>query len=201
MMPLIDCLTGDRGWGFIKLPFGPGLDPLLGTKTLDADQGMWSDSAIWIDSVYLWMHETGLSHQAGTVPCNPDNSDRDAWITIQNVDMTATDSTILGFAFFGKVFTGGEDPSDVSNYFEIANEANMFCGWGRGDVQKDGAINLIDILWLAYYVIDPLNNPGPYPYEYLGDVNVDGSVNDLDVNYLIDYYFNGGADPQGDWVL
>jgi hypothetical protein len=196
-----DCSGGDRGWGFIKLPFGPGLDPMLNCKTLSANQAMWNDSGIWLDSVYLWMQETGLSHQTGTTPCQADPDDRDAWMTLQKVDMNGTDSTILGFAFFGKIFTLGEDPSDVSNYFDMANEANMFCGWGRGDVQKDGAIDLVDILWLAYYVMDPGSNPGPYPYVYLGDVNIDGAVDDLDVNYLIDYYFNGGADPQGDWVL
>ncbi|UCD17189.1 MAG: hypothetical protein JSV44_12175, partial [Candidatus Zixiibacteriota bacterium] len=59
-------------------------------------------------------------------------------------------------------------------------------------------IDLVDIIFLANYVN---GGNGPYPFEHLGDVDADEDVDTDDVAYLINYYFNGGPDPLGDWTL
>ncbi len=40
---------------------------------------------------------------------------------------------------------------------------------------------------------------GAIPFEHLADVNADGGVDNADLNYLIDYYFNCGPCPLGEW--
>ena len=195
-----DCNTGDRGFGAVKVPFGGCYEPLLNARTLTAEMAMWNDSSIWCDSTYNWMTQWDyqLVHQPGIIPCNEDADDRDGFITIGNYPLNADseDSTIIAFAQFGVL--GLADPSDPANYFETANIVNKWCGFGRGDVNNDGAVNLVDIIYLANYIN---GGNGPYPFEFLGDVNNDGNIDNLDVTYLIAYYFNGGPDPLGDWML
>jgi hypothetical protein len=43
--------------------------------------------------------------------------------------------------------------------------------------------------------------PGAYPFAHLGDVDADNDVDVADLNYLIDYYFQCGPCPAGDWVI
>ncbi|MBN2227088.1 MAG: PQQ-binding-like beta-propeller repeat protein [candidate division Zixibacteria bacterium] len=195
-----DCLTGDRGFGVVKVPFGGCYEPLLNARTLTARQAMWNDSSIWLDSVYAWMtqYDYQLVHQPGIIPCNADADDRDAFITFGNYPLNADaeDSTIIAYAQFAEL--GMTDPSDPANYFDLANMINKWCGFGRGDVNNDGAINLVDIIYLANYIN---GGDGPFPFEYLGDVNNDGDIDNLDVTYLIAFYFNGGPDPLGGWTL
>lgn len=63
-----------------------------------------------------------------------------------------------------------------------------------GDANNDGAINILDIVYLINYKYK--NGPAPFPL-FLGDVNGDpaGNVNILDIVYLITYKFKGGPAP------
>ncbi|UCD16377.1 MAG: PQQ-binding-like beta-propeller repeat protein [Candidatus Zixiibacteriota bacterium] len=194
-----DCATPDRGFGMVKIPFGGGYEPLYNARTLAAIQAAWNDSDIWFDSLWHFMSNDKfqLIHHASTIPCNPDPNDRDAFIAFGKFPLTASDSTIICFANFGKV-DGVVDGSDASEYFDIATSANRWCGFDRGDVNDDGVIDLVDIIFLANYIG---GGNGPYPFEHLGDVNADGTIDGLDVDYLIAYYFSGGPDPLGDWTL
>ncbi len=62
-----------------------------------------------------------------------------------------------------------------------------------GDVNADGDINLIDILYLIDNIYGDPAGPAPDPQES-GDVNSDGATNLIDILYLIDFTY---ADPPG----
>jgi outer membrane protein assembly factor BamB len=195
-----DCVTPTTGWGAVKVPFGCGYTPFLNSKTIEANPGgPWNDSDWFLDSIYTWSQQSGLSHQPSTYPCIQSASDRDAWFTFQKESFSGTTPAIYGFALFGK--PGITNANDPATYFPLANLINQFCGFGRGDVNSDGAINLVDIVYLAYYVADPVNHNGPYPFMHLGDVNNDGNVTDADVVFLQNFYFNFGTCPVNDWTF
>nr|MBN2276845.1 PQQ-binding-like beta-propeller repeat protein [candidate division Zixibacteria bacterium] len=191
----------DIGWGVVRIPFGCGYDQLRGAKTISAGQANWNDTDIWLDSVYYWMaNHTGLTHQQGADPAQgqTDPDDRGAFYNIAQLNMPADPAVVtFGFALFG--LEGLADASDPASYFELANTANKWCGFGRGDVNNDGAINLVDIAYLIDYVYYGGN--GPFPFEHLGDVNADGAIDGADVTFMIDYYFNFGPCIMGEWMF
>jgi hypothetical protein len=190
------------GWGVVKIPWGCGYTPLVNAKTTSANQSVWVDTDIFLDSVYYWMSQvTGLTHQRNCDPTQqlPDASDREAFYTFGRLDMPVAPGTVtIGFANFG--LPGITNSSDASNYFEIANISNKWAGFGRGDVNNDNKIDLVDIAYLIdlkFYGGNPA-----YPFKYLADVNCDGVNGDLlDIDYLLAYYFNNGPTPLGQWVL
>jgi hypothetical protein len=57
-----------------------------------------------------------------------------------------------------------------------------------GDMQPDGVVNILDIVYLINYKF--LIPPGPPPYSLVkADVNHDGVINVQDIVYLINYKF------------
>ena len=77
--------------------------------------------------------------------------------------------------------------------------ANKFAGFGRGDVNNDCVINLVDLCLLNAYV--NCGGQEPYPFEYLGDIDGNPGIDNGDVTYLFNYLFMGGPLPIGDWVV
>ncbi|MFH2034933.1 MAG: PQQ-binding-like beta-propeller repeat protein [Candidatus Zixiibacteriota bacterium] len=196
------CNTANNAWGCVKIPFGCGFTPMQGAKTVTANQGGWNDSAVWLDSVFAWMQETGLHHQPGTNPtlCAQDSDDREGWFTFGSFDLPleSNGSLTFGTAWFGVPDAEGAD--DASNYFALADMANKWCGFGRGDLNDDGKIDLVDIAYLIDYVY--YGGHGPYPFKHLGDVNASGGDPDAsDISVLIDYYFNLSGCLDGAWTL
>jgi hypothetical protein len=189
------------GWGVVKIPWGCGYTPLVNAKTCSAQQAVWNDSDIWLDSVYYWMSQvTGLTHQRNADPAQqlPDADDREAFFTFARLDMPAAPATLtIGFANFG--LPGITNSSDASNYFEIANISNKWAGFGRGDVNNDNKIDLVDVAYIIE-IVKCEGNPS-YPFRYLSDVNCDGDTDQLDEAYMLDYYFNNGPAPTGQWEL
>jgi len=61
-----------------------------------------------------------------------------------------------------------------------------------GDCNRDGKVNISDVLFLVNYLFKA--GPDPNPFE-IGDVNCDGQVTVDDVIYLINYLFKGGPAP------
>ncbi len=66
--------------------------------------------------------------------------------------------------------------------------ASFICG----DVNNDGTVNVLDIIFLIDYKF----KGGPAPAILASaDVNSDGSINVLDIIFLIDFKFKGGPPP------
>ncbi|MCK5126272.1 MAG: S8 family serine peptidase [candidate division Zixibacteria bacterium] len=63
-----------------------------------------------------------------------------------------------------------------------------------GDVNMDGDVDILDIVYLINFKYK--DGPPPEPYEIEGDFNCDTLVNIIDITILIDYKYKGGAAPQ-----
>ena len=64
--------------------------------------------------------------------------------------------------------------------------------YGRGDVNKDGIIDVADVMYLINYLFIGGSAPDPM---WLGDATCDDVVDVADVMYLINYLFIGGSPP------
>lgn len=64
--------------------------------------------------------------------------------------------------------------------------------WICGDVNRDGAIDILDVVYIINYKYK--GGPAPDPLES-ADANNDLSINILDIVYLINFKYKGGAEP------
>lgn len=195
----------NRAGGVVKVPFGPGYTPMI--NTVDATTAWYGGEEPGFDSIYVWMSRPStqfMNYQPFTI------QDKRMWNSIAELNLPAWTYTgseddpvppeafeSYGYALFFKETAG--DASLVSNYSDMAMLINKFCGFGRGDMNDDGVMNLVDIVYLNGFVHGGGN--GPFPFMHLGDVNNDGVVDNLDITYMIAWYFMGGPNPVGDWAL
>ena len=63
--------------------------------------------------------------------------------------------------------------------------------YDKGDVNHDGRIDILDIIFIINYKY----KEGPEPGMYEGDVNCDETINILDIIYLINYKYKDGPAP------
>lgn len=195
----------DFGGGLIKIPFGPGYTPML--NTVDATTAWFGGEEPGFDSIYVWMSRPSTQFM-NYAPYGTE--DKRMWNSIVELNLPAWAFTgdeddpvpadafeSWGIALFGR-YTD-HNAAAVDNYSDMAVLINKFCGFGRGDMNNDGAMNLVDIVYLNNFVFSGGN--GPFPFMHLGDVNNDGAVDNLDITYMIAWYFSGGPDPLGDWAL
>jgi hypothetical protein len=73
-----------------------------------------------------------------------------------------------------------------------AIEVTTVCIVQRGDANRDGVVDIEDVVYLINYLF--LGGPAPDPLE-LGDASCSGVVDVTDVVYLINYLFVGGPPP------
>ncbi len=187
--------TGDVAWGMIKFPFGCGtnpnvdFNPMKNARTLFGYGAWWND--IYLDSAYAFMSAPqGVSSQDPTL-----GGDEEAHFTIAEHDWAGGDTYELAVAQFGlHGITGGSDAEIVA----LAKLANKWVGFGRGDVDNNGTIDLADVGYLVAYLG---GGPGPIPFMHLGDVDCDGDVDGDDDLYLANYLYAGGPCPCGDWCF
>lgn len=192
--------------GMGKIPMD--ISPMIGVRTLDANQAMWStNSAAGLDSMYLWMstnpgpfHTGGASYQAGVdmeFPCGSGTADgdREQFFSLVGHSFTANETYTFGYYQFA---FNGADANDPTIYANLAIIVNQFAGFGRGDINGDNKVNLVDVvaLWNMLHA----SGNGPL-FQHLADVNNDSAVDDGDVLYLANYWFCAGPAPIGDWVL
>lgn len=195
--------TADIAWGTIKVPFGCGtvgagqdfdFNPVINAKGLTGNQALWDWGLYW-DSLYLYNTAGAglLDHQ------DMNQDDGEVHMTLASHDFAGGDTYSFGIAQFGfGGLTGTDDPNNA-DIIGLAHFVNKWAGFGRGDVNDDGVINLADIIYLAAYVNN--GGPGAVPFEHLGDVNADATIDMADVSYLMTYYFDCGPCPMGDWMF
>lgn len=179
--------------GFVKIPFGCGYSPMKNVTAVDQDK--MSYGPYW-DSLYVYMSKPAGAYDMGVRNTAQDEA---SLYTFAEHDFTPGETYTFGYAFFA--FNGLANAfSSTGTLAPLAVLVNKWAGFGRGDINDDGVINLTDIIRLAEHV--NYAEPGPIPFRHLGDVDASGGVPSLtDVQYLVDYYFNYGPCPKGDWVL
>ncbi len=196
--------TGDVAWGMMKLPFGCGCNEATGNNNPNVDYDplinsvqMYGYGAWWGD-IYLgdtaWKY---LNMPPGVYSQDPSvGGDEEAHFTICAHDFAGGDTYEFAVVQFGlHGITGGSSAEIVA----LGKLANKWIGFGRSDVNNDGETDLADIMHLACFVNGM--GPGPIPFMHLGDVDCDGDVDMDDVLYLIEWYFDDGPCPCGDWCF
>jgi len=117
-------------------------------------------------------------------------------VTLAYHDFTGNETYKIAIAHFGALILS--DPTVGTELAPLARIVNQWCGFGRGDGNNDGIVNLADIVYIANAIN---GGPGGVPFAHLLDVNADTFVDAADVQHMIDFYFNNGACPVGDWVF
>jgi hypothetical protein len=179
------------------------MDIMTNAHNLDAQQAMWEDDYVWLDSCYYYMaNVTGLTAQAGidvNFPCDPgsESDDRDLWATFWFGDLGGNESMTFGTYFFGYPHA---DITDDQFFYDLATLVNQFAGFDRGDMNGDGKVDLADVVHLWNVVANNGVNTPPL-FAHMADVNADLSVDLADVEYLRDYVFCLGPAPAGGWAL
>lgn len=106
---------------------------------------------------------------------------------------------ILEFSFNSSLISEFSSASTISfsvtlesGYDLIQKTVTLIPEYICGDVNNDGVVNILDIIFLIDYKF----KGGPAPEIMASaDVNSDGVINILDIIYLIDYKFKGGPEP------
>ncbi len=88
-------------------------------------------------------------------------------------------------------FPAGATAGEIGDMMAFANK---WAGYGRGDLNDDGVIDLLDLCLLSSYAAG-VGGP-PCPFVYLGDVDLSGDVDVDDALYMYEYMFNGGDLPK-----
>jgi hypothetical protein len=201
--------TGNDAWGITKIPFGCGYEPIKNIFALDAGQGQFEQTEghgnpYW-DSAYYYMSlpigEYG--HNMGSA------RDQEFHATLIEHDFTGGEHLQFGAAMWGlnnfldSAGAANEGAADIETYRPMANFINQWAGFGRGDVNNDGAINLTDIIMLGAIINGVV--PGAIPFEHLADVNAisdpGSGVTAADLAYMINFYFFCGPCPEGAWEI
>ncbi|MBK7141410.1 MAG: PQQ-binding-like beta-propeller repeat protein [bacterium] len=188
--------------GLIKIPFGGCAgameEPLKSVRALDRNMSFISLFGIgspMLDSAYYWMSQAPGAYSQGSMH---NTNDQGLFATLLEQNIPPTGGIKFAVAHFG--FKDISSPGNGENYRGLATLVNKWMGFGRGDVNNDGVVNLADIIYLSDYVYGGAGTPGPIPFEHLGDVNADGALTQEDIIYLVNYYFHYEPCPQGKFI-
>ncbi|UCC42994.1 MAG: PQQ-binding-like beta-propeller repeat protein [Candidatus Zixiibacteriota bacterium] len=179
---------------YTKIPFGCGHEPLINAWGMERQQFYMFDNHEF-DSMYFYMSvppNTYHGHDQSTA------DDQGSMYSYAWHDFAPSGTFSIGIAR-GQFFGMADQLASDEVIAPAAHLANKLAGFGRGDVNNDQVIDLVDIIYLAEHVNTA--TAGPVPFMHLGDVDGVPGVDQADVMYLVDFYFYAGACPIGDWVL
>jgi len=145
----------------------------------------------YMDSLKYWMENIGWAHDNPGAP-----EDRSIMIASAAFDLPAGGMHIekfLKWGFYGELPDGGTADWRHFLYNVLHQE-----GFYRGDVNKDGKLDVTDVIYLINYLF----KNGPKPIEFVSQGNVDNAglpqfhyVDVADVIYIIGYLFKNGPAP------
>jgi|GEM_PF-2676202 len=217
-----DTLTGDADQGYIYnygtgkaygqiglpskgsyWPDGTPTDPMYNGRLMHSADNIYPNQQF--DSLYDWVAKYAEGSMTKKPPVDLSAGDKAYEVAFGKSTLgpngSLTDRHTFGFATFG-IGSGFTGPTQVNG---LRNFVNKFAGFGRGDINNDGVINLLDIVLLSRWIHVPAipGAKGPVPFIHLGNVNgsIDGLVDAADVLYLVNYYFHGGPPPQSTFVF
>jgi len=129
-------------------------------------------------------------HANATPASAPD--DRGMIMTAGMHDFGANETVQGAMVMFA--YPAGATVGDVTDMMMFANQ---WAGYGRGNVNGDDVIDLLDLVHLISYATGgPVGACGPIcPFTYLGDINCDDVVDAVDAQIMYDFMFNGGPPP------
>lgn len=193
--------SNGTAWGAVKVPFGCGYAPAKNVWLLDSDESFYKDDDIgaYLDQVYSYSSAAPGEY---SMPNAVQTRDQSMHATLAEHDFAGFGTYSFGVAIFalhGLADAIGPPLQAPPEIAALANIANKWAGFGRGDVDNDNNITIADIMTVVGIVSGSV--PGAIPFEHLADVDADGDVDAADVDYLVDYYFNNGPCPAGDWTL
>jgi hypothetical protein len=154
----------DWVWGLTVDPYGPPVNPILFAAALSGPGVFPPANGLYCKMFY---HVSG----PGTLTFR-----------------TAVHSTA------GSVCMQRNDGVYALINWQPAEEVGSFnvMAFQPGDANRDGKINITDVIYLINYLFK--SGYPPYP-SIAGDANCDGNVTVADVVYLINYLFKGGPPP------
>ena len=144
--------------------------------------GASQDSVIGFYDTYYWVIDDP-NLPAITNIIQPGDS------IVMEMKITFTQGGSFSLPMHTTVFYGNQ-----TGYFATANSVSITVGAGGlcGDSDSNGAINLLDAVYLIKYLYK--DGTAPYPLSN-SDVDASGGVNILDVVYLLNYLYKGGPSP------
>ncbi len=135
---------------------------------------------------FSWGH--GTSDDCATIKYNPEGNE--VWLFTYNGNERLSDeANAIAVDDFGNVFVAGYSFSSETNkdYLTIKYYQVL-----RGDANKDGVIDINDVVYLISYLY--MNGYAPEPVE-AGNTNCDRVVDVGDIIFLINYVLKGGPEP------
>jgi hypothetical protein len=172
-------------------------DPCYNIMALHNPTSTYTDQAL--DSLYDWVNdapEDAVRYGTNAEPPAPPE-DASSIITFFKTDLGGNETFSFGMALYG-LLTPANPVDDIN---DLSIFINKYAGFGRGDVNDDGVIDLNDLVYLSNYAADPGANPGPLPFYHLGDVDADGDVDIDDVIRMEQYFFYYGPPPVGAFMF
>jgi hypothetical protein len=193
---------GSQVWGMAVIPFGPGYTGMWNTIGIVGEsgaQGFWEYGTYW-DSAYIYCTD----YPQGSIPLTDDGNmttegDGEAHHSLyRDMSFGPNETKTLGILHWS-LQLANPGVAGSPEVVAMTGIANKFAGFGRGDMNNDNDTDLGDLIQLANFLFH--GGVGPIPFAHLSDVNADGVSNLTDVNYMVDYYFNYGPAPIGDWEI
>jgi hypothetical protein len=129
-----------------------------------------------------------------TTAANPSADHRIDWWSVNSggTDLSADGYVLHSSAGQAAVGTVTGDSYRLDQGYWFGGEAAAACNCGVwGDVNGDGSINPVDVIYIVSFVYKSLDGRTVWPEcpRTTGDVNCDNSVNPLDMAYYVQYVY------------